>query len=89
MHPHRKFDIGIKSPTCCPELLNTIFLVNENVTLLIDAQFCFKHYKETESKKKNTTVNNKLAVLQKCSMPKKEAFEPEKICISEEISDKA
>lgn len=89
MHPHHKFDIGIKSPACCPVLLNTIFFVNENVTQLLDAQFYFKHYKETESKKKNTTINNKLAVLQKCSMPKKEVFEPEEICISQEISDKA
>ena len=60
------------------------------MTLQTGAQFCFKHYKdETENKRNNITINDNLVVQQKCSTPKKEVFEPEEICISEEISDKA
>ena len=81
LHPHHKFVIGIKSPACRPVPLNTIFLVNEkfNVTLPIGVQFCFKHYKdETENKRNNATVNNKLAAQEKCSTPPKKCLNQKK-----------
>ena len=89
LHPHHKFEKGKKSPACRAVPLDKIVLVNKkfNATLPVGAKFCFKHYKEEIENKDNGTLDNSVIYQQKSSTPNKEEFEPEEICIAEEITD--